>query len=210
MFDPLADFWSFLDSLSFFIALAALIFARRAVNQMKVLRARLDLLEAAAPTSAGPPPIPTARIDDAPRMAPSPRMAEAETMAESAPPIAPATPPPLPRGRAACCHACGTSRSRLRGAYRHPLGGLGRRIDAGARRLLHGALFHRTRFARPRRAHAARRLVRAGAACRGRMDPAQGEHLRHRGAADRQHSRHPHRRRHRRRLRHRLRGLCAV
>ena len=41
-------------------------------------------------------------------------------------------PPPLPQTRA-----------RLRGAHRHPLGGLDRRPDAGARRLLHGPLFDR-------------------------------------------------------------------
>ena len=76
-------------------------------------------------------------------------------------------PPPLPQAAA-----------RLRGAHRHPLGGLGRRPDAGARRLLHGALFDRGRPARPRRAHLLGGAVRAGAAGRRRMDPAQGKHLR--------------------------------
>ena len=53
--------------------------------------------------------------------------------------------------------AASANPTRLRGAPRHPLGGLGRRPDAGARRLLHGALFDRGRAARPRRAHHARR-----------------------------------------------------
>ncbi|GCC45751.1 hypothetical protein chiPu_0029883, partial [Chiloscyllium punctatum] len=42
------------------------------------------------------------------------------------------------------------------------------------------------------------------------MDTAQGEHLQHRGAADRQHSGDPHRGRYRRGLCHRLRRLRAV
>ena len=110
------------------------------------------------------------------------------------------TPPPTsPRGRAttaahrsrrgirrACCAvrapeqaaggaggataAAAATRSRLRGNRRHPLGGVDRRADAGARRVLHGSLFDRGRPARPRRAHDAGRPVRAGAAC----SPANG------------------------------------
>ena len=64
--------------------------------------------------------------------------------------------------------------------------------------------------ARPRRAHVARRPVRAGAARCRRMDAAQGKHLRDRSAADRQYPGDPHRRRHRGGVRDRLCRLCAV
>ena len=52
--------------------------------------------------------------------------------------------------------------------------------------------------------------VRAGAACRRRMDAPQGEHLHDRSAADRQYPGDPHRRRHRGGVRNRLCRLCAV
>ncbi|MGY3647524.1 hypothetical protein ACVWW2_002815 [Bradyrhizobium sp. LM4.3] len=98
------------------------------------------------------------------------------------------------RGRRAAAAAC--TRARLRGTARHALGGVDRRPRACARRLLHGALFDRGRPGRPRRARVPWRRVRAGAAWRRRMVAAQGEHLQHRRAADRQHSRDPHRGRH--------------
>ena len=90
------------------------------------------------------------------------------------------------------------------------MGGVDRRIDAGARRLLHGALFDRGRPSRPRRARHARRPVRAGAARSRRMDAPQGKHLGDRGAAGRQHPGDPHRCRNGGRFRDRLCGLCAV
>ena len=61
------------------------------------------------------------------------------------------------RGGVADAAAAAASRARLRGTHRHPLGGLDRRADAGARRLLHGPLLDRGGTARPARAHAARR-----------------------------------------------------
>ena len=113
-----------------------------------------------------------------------------------------------PGGRTSA--AAAASRSRLRGDDRHPLGGVDRRTDAGARRFLHGALFDRGRPARPRRAHDPGRAVRAGAACRRRMDPPQGKHLQYRGAADRQYPGDSHRRRYGGGVCNGLRGLCAL
>ena len=71
------------------------------------------------------------------------------------------------------CRNAADSRE-LRRAHRHALGGLGRRPDAGARRLLHGALLDRGGPARPGRARAARRPVRTGAARRRRIAAPQG------------------------------------
>ena len=103
-----------------------------------------------------------------------------------------------------------SGRARIRGAPRHPLGGLDRRACARARRLLPGALFDRGGAGRPARAHHVRRHLCARAACGRRVDAAQGKHFRHRRAADRQHPGHPDRGRHRGRLRDRLRRLCAL
>ena len=52
--------------------------------------------------------------------------------------------------------------------------------------------------------------VRAGAACRRRMDPPQGKHLEYRGAADRQYPGDSHRRRHGGGVCNGVRGLCAL
>ena len=202
------------DFFAFLIAIVALIFARRNFNQIAVLRARLDIFERAA--QAKPIPVPPPLPAVAPDLA-----AQPPTMA---------TESPYPRTghadhgqsgdrtggrfRWRRCHAASLAAAgrdtQLRRAHRHPLGGLGRRPYAGARRLLHGALFDRGRLDRPRRARAAGRRLRAGAARRRRMDPAQGNPSRHRRAADRQYSRHPHRRRHLGGVRDRLRSLCAV
>ena len=211
MFDTPFDFFALL------IAVVAFIFARKALNQAATLRARLDAVEAAWQARPVAPPL-------------TPLQEFEQTLATASPGIAAEQPPTVRRrtdragrgrstGRAASCRrrrpgrdaaAASASPARLRGAHRHPLGGLDRRPDAGARRLLHGPLFDRGRPARPRRAHAARRRVRARAAGGRRMDAPQGEHFGHRGAADRQHPGDPHRRRHRGRLRDRLCRLRAV
>ena len=139
-----------------------------------------------------------ANLPDVESIAPAATPAETASEAAAASPAA-APPPPLPQRR-----------SRLRGDDRHPLGGVDRRTDAGARRFLHGALFDRGRPARPRRAHHPGRAVRAGAACRRRMDAPQGKHLDHRGAADRQYPGDSHRRRNGGGVCNRVRGLCAL
>ena len=163
------------------------------------------------PTAAVPPPL--APLQQFEQTLP-PASAGARRSRRHLPMRNPSLPPPsltqTAAGRRRAATAAAAARSRFRGNRRHPLGGVDRRPDAGARRLLHGPLFDRGRPARPRRAHHARRPVRAGAACRRRMDAPQGEHLRHRGAADRQYSGDPHRRRHGGRVCHGLRGLRAV
>ena len=93
MFDLPFDFFSLV------IAIVAVVFARKAFNQVAVLRARLDLMEhlaASAPaapvTAPVPPPLP--------REAPADQPAASETRSEPTrpppPPIAPAAPPPIP------------------------------------------------------------------------------------------------------------------
>ena len=104
MFDSPIDFFAFV------IALAALIFANKAFNQVAALRARVDALEAMplATTTATPPPLPLQRAPVAPSASDQIRIETTET---EAPPIqpevplqpawAPATetpvPPPLPQ-----------------------------------------------------------------------------------------------------------------
>ena len=199
------------------IAIVALIFARKAMNQVAELRQRLEAIQAApaAAAAAVPPPLtpfeafeqtlPPAPSAAAPT--PPPIVPDAESVAPAAPSEtseqaaggAAAPPPPL-----------ATARSWLRGNDRHPLGGVDRRADAGARRVLHGALFDRGRPARPRRAHDAGRPVRAGPAAGRRMDAPQGKRLRHRSNADRQYPGHSDGRRNGSRVRHGVCGLCAV
>ena len=102
MFDLPFDFFSLA------IAIVGLIVARKAFDQIAVLRARLDLLETlaspAAATSAAPPPLPAHEPPVAPSAADQIRV---ETTEAEAPPIQPATepqpasempelPPPLP------------------------------------------------------------------------------------------------------------------
>jgi uncharacterized membrane protein len=101
MFDLPFDFFSLV------IAIVALIFARKAFNQVAVLRARLDLMEtsasSAAATGPAPPPLPTHEAPVAPS---APDMIRIETAEGEAPPIQSAAaplastempaPPPLP------------------------------------------------------------------------------------------------------------------
>jgi hypothetical protein len=76
------------------IAIVAFIFARKALNQIDALRARLDALEAAAPrvaaTPVAPPPVPAYETPIAPLAADE---VSTETT-EGAAPIPPASPPP--------------------------------------------------------------------------------------------------------------------
>lgn len=101
MFDLPFDFFSLV------IAIIALIFARKAFNQVAVLRARLDLMETLAPaaTAIAPPPLPAYEAPVAPSPSDQIRI---ETTEEEAPPAQPAAapepaseipasaPPPLP------------------------------------------------------------------------------------------------------------------
>jgi hypothetical protein len=101
MFDSLSDFYSVLDYFSFAIAAAALLFARKALNQAKALRARLDRIEgspieasAMAPAAAtpAPPPLPVPEAPIAPSEAGE---ADIETTEQTAPRVEP-TPHPRP------------------------------------------------------------------------------------------------------------------
>ncbi len=100
MFDLPFDFFSLV------IAIVALIVARKAFNQVAVLRARLDALEVSAPVAratAVPPPLPVGEAPVAPSASDQIRI---ETTEEEAPSIQPAAaaqpasempaPPPLP------------------------------------------------------------------------------------------------------------------
>ena len=206
MFDSPLDFF-----LPFVIAVVAFVLALKAFNQAAALRRRVEALEAAAAARALAPPLSPLQEFERTLTTPSPEMAT--------------EPPPLPpqsetnstgsnrtrrAGRYRSASAAAGTCARFRGNHRHKMGGVDRRIDAGARRLLHGALFDRGRPSRPRRAHHARRPVRAGAARGRRMDTPQGKHLGDRGAAGRQHPGDPHRCRNGGRFRNRLCGLCAV
>ena len=199
------------------IAIVALIFARKAMNQVAELQARLDAIGTTATAAPAPPPLPPLMTFEHARGPAS----SADT----------ATPPPItarrgihrsrhshrggagsrwwPRGTATTA-ATAAARPRLRGDDRHPLGGMGRRADAGARRVLHGALFDRGRPDRPGRPHDAGRPVRPGPAAGRRMDAPQGEHFHDRGAADRQYPGHPDGCRNGSGVRHGVCGLCAV
>src|SRR3954453_15551261 len=78
------------------IAIVAFVFARKALNQVDALRARLDALEAAAPLVAAapvaPPPVPAY---ETPRW-PLPAEAVATGPAEERAKIPPPSPPPIP------------------------------------------------------------------------------------------------------------------
>src|SRR5258706_988785 len=88
MFDSPFDFFSLV------IAIVALIFARKAFNQVAQLRARLDAIEAsAAATTAMPPPLAAQEAPIAPSASDQIRI---ETTEEESPPSQPVTPPPLP------------------------------------------------------------------------------------------------------------------
>ncbi|MEA2899559.1 MAG: hypothetical protein QOJ84_5174, partial [Bradyrhizobium sp.] len=79
------------------IAIVAFIFARKAFNQLDVLRARLDAIEAAAPrvaaTPVAPAPVPAYETPIAPLAADE---VSAEMTQEAAPPGPPASPLPTP------------------------------------------------------------------------------------------------------------------
>ena len=101
MFDSPFDFFSLV------IALVAFIFARKALNQVAVLRARLDALGASATaTTAMPPPLPARQAPFVPPTSDSTRI---KTTEEEAPSIQPApapqpasevsAPPPLPQAQ---------------------------------------------------------------------------------------------------------------
>src|ERR1700738_535877 len=85
MFDSPFDFFSLV------IAIVAFIFARKAFNQVAVLRARLDAIEAPAAASAAvPPPLPVFEAPIAPSASDKVRI---ETTEAEAPPIQPAPAP---------------------------------------------------------------------------------------------------------------------
>jgi uncharacterized membrane protein len=86
MFDSPFDFFSLV------IAIVAFIFARKAFNQVAVLRARLDAIEAPAAASAAvpPPPLPVYETPIAPSASDKVRI---ETTEAEAPPIQPAPAP---------------------------------------------------------------------------------------------------------------------
>jgi uncharacterized membrane protein len=84
------------DLLPIVIAIAALIFARKALNQVRMLRARLDVFEVANRASAGPLPIPAPRLNEPSESAPAAEVA-AIGVTEPSPPLQPPpVPPPMP------------------------------------------------------------------------------------------------------------------
>jgi uncharacterized membrane protein len=85
------------DWLAIGVAIAAFVFARKALNQVRMLHARLDLFEAATRASAAPPPIPTPWLVETLPATPAAEVAEAEVSPEPSPPIQPSpAPPPIP------------------------------------------------------------------------------------------------------------------
>jgi uncharacterized membrane protein len=85
------------DWLPIVIAIVAFIFARKALNQVRMLRARLDLFEAATRASASPPPIPEARLNEPSETTPAAEVAATAVTKEPSPPIQPSpAPPPVP------------------------------------------------------------------------------------------------------------------
>jgi uncharacterized membrane protein len=76
------------------IAIVAFMFARKALNQVDALRARLDAIEAGAPlaTMVSVPPSPPA--SEAPIAPAIPDEIDAQTAEQASPPIQPASPPP--------------------------------------------------------------------------------------------------------------------
>src|SRR3981081_4567839 len=78
-------------------AISAFIFARKALNQVRMLRVRLDLFEAATRASATLPPIPTPWLDQMPQATPAVEAAETGVNEDLPPPIQPSpAPPPIP------------------------------------------------------------------------------------------------------------------
>src|SRR5256885_1373075 len=111
------------EFLALAVSVAPLIIAIQALNQIAILRARVAAPH--VPSTEPPAPPPTGGG------------------ASAGPP-----PPLVTADSAGACSAAGRGNARaaaasaspagLRGAPRYPLGGLGRRTDAGARRLFHG------------------------------------------------------------------------
>src|SRR4051812_37628239 len=102
------------DFLAIVIAIVALIFARKAINQATALRERLDLMQRLAQAAAAqpvPPPLPVAQAFEqasapvSPDISPTPPpiIPDVESIAPAAPPQAEAPndaaapPPPLPQ-----------------------------------------------------------------------------------------------------------------
>src|SRR5260370_15741086 len=97
MFDVLNFVFEYpFEFLSIVIAIAAFIFARKALNQAKALRARLDLFETAARKSASPPPIPTPWVGEPSVAAIVAEVAETEAAAQPSPPESTPAPRPIP------------------------------------------------------------------------------------------------------------------
>jgi uncharacterized membrane protein len=85
--------------LSWVIAIAAFIFARKALNQVRVLRARLDAFEAAAMTAATVAPTPRTSLDETPAIAPVTTEVWTGIQADAPEPSVQPTrmPPPIPQ-----------------------------------------------------------------------------------------------------------------
>ena len=109
MFDLPSDFYTVMDFFSFAIAVVALFFARKALNQASALRARLDAVQAAGLQARAVPlqeldqtlavPSPAVAVEEPPSIADAPSAAPA---AETAAPREAArgptpVPPPLPQ-----------------------------------------------------------------------------------------------------------------
>ena len=143
------------------IAIVALIVAIKSLKRAEALRVRLDFMQQLAADRAVPPPLP--RVQTA-----EPAKRPVAAMSRPAAPTCDATGRPrrrihrarfclrIPAGNrgpsAGPAAAAAGAGPRIRGNRRHPLGGVDRRADAGARRILHGPLFDRCRPAQPRRA----------------------------------------------------------
>jgi uncharacterized membrane protein len=85
------------DLVSFVIAIVAFAYAQKALSQVKVLRARLDLFEAARPAGVSPPPLPTPRFNEAPQAQPAAAAVERKTIERPSPPVQSSPPPSPPR-----------------------------------------------------------------------------------------------------------------
>jgi uncharacterized membrane protein len=85
------------DFFALVIAIVAVIFARKALNQTAALRARLELMETNASSAAAatpmPPPLP---VQEAPIAASASDQIRIKTTETEAPPSQPAPPPPIP------------------------------------------------------------------------------------------------------------------
>ena len=210
------------DFFPLLVAIVALIVARKAFNQIAVLRARLDAFESApvrpraafappplarhqradqdlatsSPEAAAAQPPPLVGAESISPTADSPNSAPADDAGTAAP-----APPPLsqPAATPSFEERVGTRWVVWVGGLTLALGGffmVRYSIEAGlvgpGVRTLLGGAF-------------ALALLAAG-----EWTPPQGKRLEHRSAADRQHSSDPHRCRHGSRVRHRVCGVCVV